>query len=863
MINYKHKKLQFEESIDPKIFANTLGVLQKGHYDALQTNSNLHRTIAELDLNESEEGFRQKLLSDIDKTITENTIDDNAYYSLGALIKKQGDIFSNKGLIDRLKSQQAYKSYMSQIDNDKSLTEDQKSYYREHNPYYYTEKLDNKGKTISSEIFQPKEKFTENINLAPLIQRGIQMAAVESGGSNQVYFLDENGNATPNYNESATGEVFMNINGKSQRLSPEKIRAGIEAMINNTPGARESIEQDYKVSKWKHEKNSKSNGEPYVSDITDKNGVILSKNQWFERKIAPAIYAAKFNNFDRQVSYGNALASHRKMQSQRAAIEQSKFTDDDKAIISSGERIEIKAPESIDYKNLANNKLKEFSDNYKKVTGREFRLVGDNIGDIESELVKKGYSPTIIDKLSSIADEYNYAINSYNNIYKSYGDKEREIIDLYNRLNLGESFKSSKNGGTKREDKLISNVNKVWGDKSELVVNINNEKTLADLSNQLRNSEFGEDVKLSGNQLIIKENAKYFTPVIFSMLDKSKNRTNNIIDKFTDIFGNSIYDIKDIDKESISIGGRLISKKPIYFINEIASEYNNIEKDYNKIKNSNNRTILVDSKNIKGGSFTHREIIREYERGLIDEKTFNAKNKIYNEQFNRALINTGLDGFDIYGVNEKTQRKTKINEVESIGVSKEILQAAKDNRLEISPTVLYGTLDKKGLPLTAYNLSIIPKDKETKGEAIKKYTISGSIIESAGDNYVNKAEVKTLNDLIILNNTKSSKTISKGNRNKYLGNIVISGTGEENINITFMNNDFIVPLNKAKDFYIAIEEYKNLKSIYQIEDLNDDALRRVKGKIKNISNVLSNTFNKDNNYFDELLINDLNSPLYE
>ena len=68
------------------------------------------------------------------------------------------------------------------------------------------------------------------------------------------------------------------------------------------PGAKASFEQEYKVANWKLD-----NGKP--SDITDRNGIRMTKEQYFESKINPFINAVTYHNSYNTITYGDAWKS--------------------------------------------------------------------------------------------------------------------------------------------------------------------------------------------------------------------------------------------------------------------------------------------------------------------------------------------------------------------------------------------------------------------------------------------------------------------------------------------------------------------------------------------------------------------------
>ena len=103
-------------SYNLEVASNAFNKLNEGHIQSIQAQSELQSAVAQLDLNEAEEDFRQQLVNEIDSTVKENTRYGNAYFALPDIIAKAGNINSNPELIGRLRAQQAYKANIAAID---------------------------------------------------------------------------------------------------------------------------------------------------------------------------------------------------------------------------------------------------------------------------------------------------------------------------------------------------------------------------------------------------------------------------------------------------------------------------------------------------------------------------------------------------------------------------------------------------------------------------------------------------------------------------------------------------------------------------------------------------------------------------
>nr|UVX73257.1 MAG: hypothetical protein [Bacteriophage sp.] len=286
--------------IDLNVLARTYNTLEQGHQQAIQTKSQIDAQLAQLDLNEAEDAWRQEQLNKVRNALTENMQYGNAYSSLDDIVGTYGDITSSPGMIGRLRAQQDYKAYMDNLDKRTDLSEDYKNYYRAINKYNYQDITDKNGNVIGGSKWAPIDKEVSEIPMNQILNQALQWAAKEQGGGSQTRWLDVNGKVTDDITKSVTGEIYSHTNGNWQRLSKAKLAEAVKAVIENTPGAKASLEQDYKIAKWKYDQNGSN------PDITDKNGILLTPEQYLAKRIDPFYNAATFYNQDSNTTYGEA-----------------------------------------------------------------------------------------------------------------------------------------------------------------------------------------------------------------------------------------------------------------------------------------------------------------------------------------------------------------------------------------------------------------------------------------------------------------------------------------------------------------------------------------------------------------------------
>lgn len=291
--------------------AKTYDYLQQRHDTAVAQENAIQQKFAELDLNSAEDSWRASKLNELQDKLNQLDINGFKGYALNDIISAGTKLLTGPDVMGRIKAQQQYKEYMDNLDKRTDLSEDYKNYYREINTYKYKDKVDNAGNIIGSSDWKPEDKEVSEIPLSKLMAQALSIAAKESGGGNQVRWLDANGKPTTDITKSITGEYFDNITSSWQRLSKEKLSAALTAVIENTPGAKASIDQDYKIAKWKDSKG-------YNADIRDKNGQLLNPQEYLQKRIDPFYQAATYYNQTSSVSYGNAVKAQIELQNKIA-----------------------------------------------------------------------------------------------------------------------------------------------------------------------------------------------------------------------------------------------------------------------------------------------------------------------------------------------------------------------------------------------------------------------------------------------------------------------------------------------------------------------------------------------------------------
>lgn len=300
--------------IDLEKLGQAYDTLEQGHLKAIDTASAVEAELAKLDLNEAEDEWRQQQVNKIRSAITDNSTYGNAYGALDDVIRENGSIMSNPGMIGRLRAQQDYKKYIDNLEKRTDIPEDYKAYFKEQNTYNYKDITDSKGNIIGGSKWNPTVQEVSTVPMSQLLDKALQWAAKESGGGSQTRWLDSQGKVTNDITKSVTGEIYSSATNKWERLSKDKLAAAVAAVIENTPGAKASLDQDYKIAKWKYDKSGGNN-----PDITNKDGILLTPEEYLNKRIDPFYKAATYYNQTSSTTYGEAWKAQLALARQQAA----------------------------------------------------------------------------------------------------------------------------------------------------------------------------------------------------------------------------------------------------------------------------------------------------------------------------------------------------------------------------------------------------------------------------------------------------------------------------------------------------------------------------------------------------------------
>ena len=832
--------------VDLSVLQNTYNTLEQGHIKGVELASKLRTAIAELPLNESEEEYKDELASGIEQVINDNAFNGNAYYAIPELIKAQGDISSNPILRNKIQAQADYKAYQDNIDANRELTGDMKEYYKELNPYRSGQKED--GSYDTTFKWTPNATPKAVVDLNKMVTQGIARAARESGSGTVTRWLDENGNITTDPSKAYDGEIFNTTTGAWERLTREKILAGIQSVILETPGAQESLKQDYDVALWKLSKQptTDTQGNPIVpvSDVTDPNGIPLTETEYLMKRIAPAVEAAQYNNNANKTIYGQGLATYKapkvnELASALAGAGSLSSTGlEDLTSVGRGIILSVPTNPGGDAVNNMNAVKNEIANTYKNLTDKDINPQSyEDLSSVVDEM-KSVLNPMQQTQFGNMLRMYKSAEDTLNAYTKDMTDNDRKEWDWANRmLNGGQLI----NGATKHDDKILNSLKDKYDNNGNLTVKVSKE-TLNKFREFITNpSEYR--LTIGNNTITINKDNQNYIPQIFSYITKAYDETA-LAGGNRDY--NAAYNIQQSKPEIINPN----SKNRRWFVNNDTASIRKISNEYNKAQsiidkyssryNVNPKNIDVDVTMLDGQTWNANYIENQYKLGLIDRTTANDQIKKYNENIARIIAGGDINQYQIYKQEKDKKGHIVQNPQDKVNISNEINSAYKDNRIEYVPAFAPGAVDPLKNELGGYYITIY--NDESKKDVQNKYYIPGLGGETARTLVMTDPQSIASNKLSVIAQTGSSEYLSVVEQNPILSNVKIEPlsniAGLETYNISIWDDTIPMTKDDATKFTVAIEQYQQIKNYYQA---GGEVNERMQNALSSICNTIAKT----------------------
>lgn len=286
-----------QNPVNLDVLASTYNTLENKHQQAVESTAAFITALSDLPVNEAERGYIQGHINTVQSAFDTSKVYGNAAGFLDDIKLLASKIASDPGLKARMKAQADYKAYIDNLDKTDIISEADKEYFRAVNTYRYQDILDKNGNIVGGTEWKPQDREVAAPNMPAMMTRALQIAAKDAGGGNTIYYMGANGQLTTNPNASVDGLPYINKAGKYERLTQDKIKAAMDTVIANTPGALEGLRQDYKIANWRHNKNQSASDTLLIDETTDDKGLKLSFDQYMQKRLQGFYHSASYSHY--------------------------------------------------------------------------------------------------------------------------------------------------------------------------------------------------------------------------------------------------------------------------------------------------------------------------------------------------------------------------------------------------------------------------------------------------------------------------------------------------------------------------------------------------------------------------------------
>ena len=302
-------------------YSATLNTLQQKHETAIDTANKIKTFLANKELNEAENQWLNDYSQKINNQIEAAAQEGSYATALTTATKLAGEVASNPALIGRERYQQQYKKFQDEINSSKEYDGDIKAYALAQNKYNYQDTTDENGRITGGTTFTPNYRPVTQVDIDEIYRKALSTVGVDASQGEQLVWGDDKGNIKQSGASIAEGDLpFLKTASGIKKLDANKIRQAVEAAINQTPGARASLKQDYIVNAWKASQGDKNNL------VTRKDGTIMSQEEFEENLLSPRYAASAYKHVSSSIdtSIGFSIMESRRKEAAAASAKAAK-----------------------------------------------------------------------------------------------------------------------------------------------------------------------------------------------------------------------------------------------------------------------------------------------------------------------------------------------------------------------------------------------------------------------------------------------------------------------------------------------------------------------------------------------------------
>ena len=846
------------KGIDANIFQNSLKTIDANAKEAIKTKNAIESTIANLDMDASEDEWKRNYANNISKEIENEALYGDYSRSLKTATVLASKVAKDPTLLGRVKDNQAHKANDAKLDElskQGKISSDTADYFKELNQYYHKDNYDKEGNYLGSTTWTPDRTPVDDVDLTEFMQKVSQFASFNrTNNSGKPIFVNANGEQLTSWEPGC--QILAETKYGRESLTIDDLKKAFDAVKNGTPGAGKALDQQFEVALWasdKAEKEGDKTSERYKR-VYMANGIKCQTTEDFVNKAMNPFYIAKsYTNTMSEINYQNPTGfNFGNSQDMPDGLD----TD---ANSTSGESIEFDVTpiikDSIGKYYDGIDKLKELFPHSKNLP--EFNRIL-NTGDYDEiknaalklrgyylkDCMKKGITPdpkydALNDVLRVMSDNWSVAKNVLRNTNK----EALEYSTAYDTNTLNSQINSKNKYIQKRNEHIneLFNPKNGYTENGKLAYEFKDEDSKQAFIELLKNKgitdykKYGvKDINLKGNDCIEFDSN---CPIIDKIATVADELTG--VGDAINIFGTKAYLIGFNKDNTIKNREHFGGKGHMVFLfdrlsnnnklvnNTLASAYNSTQEDIRK--NVNNKisttTTVIDIPRVsklkyqlETGQISNDDYYKAYKQANEEELNF-----ALNGDFTQNTVYAAQDfKNNIYGRLKKVedsatknQIRDRINAAKQQGKNVKVSYQAGDvggygTRIEVSPGVdsdkdITGITEVYFIPGKVSNRSAKELANNTNNRAREIYLINSNI----------NGDIRLRNNVVIKfkNGEPYARTYRKGKPVDY------KMTREDAITQIARDKDIENAVNKAQELVI---KYK-----YNGGNINTDIVKSI------------------------------------
>lgn len=682
------------DSIDMGIFQNSLKTIDANYKEAIKTKNAIKTSIASLDMDSSEDEFKQKYADDIINKIDSSVEYGNFGSVLPMITQMAADVASDPRLLGRVQNNILHKQNDAELDKlaaNGKITEDTADFYKEINPYHYEDKIDDNGNVTGFKKWTPNETPVDDVDFVKFMEEAKKIVEADSeSGTGKAKWYD-NGEIVDQW--SPTAQLVKESKYGRTYISKEKLMKAVEAVMEGTPGAAHAIDQKFRVTQWvadKAEKQGDTKSERYMGDKDYSGRKITNVKDFIAKSFNPFYIAAQMHRNEYEEHWNNykPLENGGDDVTDTSNPEYLPVTTTGETIVTDITQDVDKAASGI---NNSIRELQKLYPHYSRTPQFYNMFFGNNLDfdTIKKELKRHNTDETKKADVDRVIRNLENDIYLYNSFAKNSGVDRQKL--LY-KMALDNKFISQiPRGVNKYVDKRNDNVNKLFKYTNNGVIGyeVQNEDQYTEIVQNLRARGIDNlrahgitESTVNGNKVLnFKSNCDVLDDFISECVGTEKTFAANAYIIGYDKNGNlknRTNSRGDSDQNYV-----IDYFKNLNFHNNLLVGATDAARTYNSVGNQlkrNKVTSLASSIEIMDNPHSMK-LYEAYKNGGANDTQFNSLYKKYKDDFESIVNVIGGDQFKFYSFDSDRGAMYPVdNSKDKMSYSNEIKEAFKNDR---------------------------------------------------------------------------------------------------------------------------------------------------------------------------------------